>query len=132
MPRNLNLLTTCYPELRLISIPQLESMLYAAYLNELPPIRTFLSKRPERDKPEPRQKETVNQAQKNQSATQAPAPEEEKPLIEFMLVQDAALKLKLSDKTIRRRLESGELKGKKDKGKWLIDKTAFESYLNTL
>ena len=116
----------------LISIPQSESMLYAAYLNELPPIRTFLSKRPERDKAESRQKETVNQAPKDQSTTQASALEVEKPSTEFMLVQDAALKLKVSDKTIRRRLESGELKGKKDKGKWLIDKTAFESYLNIL
>lgn len=116
----------------LISIPQSESMLYAAYLNELSPIRTFLSKRPERDKVESRQKETVNQAPKNQPTSQAPVPEEEKPSTEFMLVQEAALKLKVSVKTIRRRLESGELKGKKDKGKWLIDKTAFESYLNTL
>jgi excisionase family DNA binding protein len=52
--------------------------------------------------------------------------------IEYLLLKEAAAALKASEKTIIRRLKTGEIEGVKDKGRWLIDKTAFKSYLNGL
>jgi excisionase family DNA binding protein len=115
-----------------VVIPQTELMLYSAYLHELPPVRTFLVKRPEDAMPQPEKEQGRG------------TPETEKVLIDpvagsggmaeapYMLVREAAAALKVSEKTILRRLKSGEIKGLKDKNQWLIDKTAFKNYLNDL
>lgn len=115
-----------------VLIPQTELMLYSAYLHELPPVRTFLEKRAKSSmaqvvQEQPHGSPVTERAVTDLSAGAGGIPEEA-----YILVSEAATALKVSEKTILRRLSSGEIKGVKDKSRWLIDKTAFKSYLNGL
>ena len=112
-----------------VTMPQTETLLYSTYLHELPPVRTFLVKRTE--KPEHKSEKKQDKKQEPTS-TVAVADAGTISEDEFMLVDEAAKIMKAHEKTIRRRLGSGLLKGRKDKGKWLIDKTSFKEYLNNL
>ena len=113
-----------------VQIPQTEMMLYSAYLHELPPVRTFLVKKPEgiRKQENERHSEKPEVEKSIDSATGSGGMSE----TAYLLVKEAAVALKASEKTIIRRLQTGEIKGVKDKGRWLIDKAAFKSYLNGL
>lgn len=112
-----------------VTMPQTETLLYSTYLHELPPVRTFLVKRTEK----PEYKSEKRQDKKQEPASTVVVADAGRiPEDGFMLVDEAAKILKVHEKTIRRRLESDQIKGVKDKGKWLIDKTAFKEYLNDL
>ena len=104
---------------------QTEAGLYCSYLDELPPVQTFLQKRKE---------ETVTPANKAYtSRTESPALLSE-PAIEptamdkdeFLLVEEVSKLLRIGQRTVLRRINSGEIKAIKNKGKWLIYKTALE------
>jgi excisionase family DNA binding protein len=110
-----------------VIMSQSEMMLYSVYFHELPPVRTFLVKRTGSEGHKP--VDGIGSAKKGGVQSVVPATDDI-PDVEYMLVKEAAEKLKASEKTIRRRLESGELKGMKDKGRWLIDKKVFKEYLN--
>ncbi|HET7732520.1 MAG TPA: helix-turn-helix domain-containing protein [Paludibacter sp.] len=113
-----------------VLIPQTELMLYSAYLHELPPVRTFLEKRAKSGmyqavQEHPHGSPETERAVNDLSTGGGGMPEEV-----YMLVSEAAKALMVSEKTILRRLSRGEIKGVKDKNRWLIDKTAFKTYLN--
>lgn len=114
-----------------VTMPQTETLLYSAYLQELPPVKTFLVKRTVNPQHKPKYEPDVKRETVKAVAVAA-TEDDGLPVDEFMLVNEAAKILKVNEKTIRRRLESGLIKGIKDKSRWLIDKTAFKEYLNDL
>ncbi len=55
---------------------------------------------------------------------------EKKP--EFFSVAEVAERLKVSSKTIRRRIEAGRLKAIRDDGQWLIPPAEYFAYVESL
>ena len=51
-------------------------------------------------------------------------------VVDVLTVAQVAEYLKLSDKTIRRMISSGQLKASKVRGSWRIKETDVEKYLN--
>ena len=106
-----------------------ETMLYADYLNEIAPVRTFLTYVPEPFRPENQCVET------NKTATSVSDHHEKAPAPvvfsenDFMLVGEVAKILKKDERTIRRRLKAGTIKGIKDGSTWLVDRKAFNESL---
>ncbi len=115
-----------------VLVPQTEQMLYSAYLHELPPVRTFLMKRSESGMHQPKNKPCDEKHEAAGAMTDLLTGSGRLTEELYMLVKEAATALKVSEKTVLRRLKDGEIKGVRDKGRWLIDKAAFKSYLNGL
>ena len=110
-----------------VSVPFNEKTLYSTYLHELAPVSTFLRKlNTDPHYSKPATKPTENSAEKQFEKQNAPATVVmDKDEVSVFLVKDAAKLLKVSDKTIVRRIQAKEIKAVKDKGRWLIDKAAL-------
>jgi len=111
--------------------PLTEAGLYSAFLYELPPVKTFLVRR----KGEPQQPVEKTYAAKPESQNVAAEPlptfaEKTSQFADaFLLVEEVSEILRVNKRTVLRRIEAGEIKAKKDKGRWLIYKTAFNESL---
>jgi hypothetical protein len=108
-----------------------ETMLYADYLNETPPIRTFLTYVPEIVRPEIQTVKPIKPSESvsiNQEKETAPVVFHEN---DFMLVSEVAKILKKDERTIRRRLKDSKIKGRKEGSNWLIYRKEFNESLQT-
>jgi hypothetical protein len=105
-----------------------ETMLYANYIEELPPIRNFLTINPDITKSEMLTEPYSKKAEPIvEKADVAPNYDKNS----YMLVGEVASILKKDKRTIRRRLEAGKIIGKKDESTWLVDRKAFYASLKT-
>ena len=106
-----------------------ETMLYTDYLYEIPPVHTFLTYVPESARPEFQSIRTLHPSEpasvhKEKETASVGFHEND-----FMLVSEVAKILKKDERTIRRRLKAGKIKGRKDGSTWLIDRKAFNESL---
>jgi len=109
-----------------------EAELYSTYLHELAPIHTFLRKNMAKAPAStPATTPTRNYEEKPLVESKVAAPSLENN-IEVLTTKEAAAILKVSVKTIIRKLESNEIKGSKLGRQWRIDKEWFENYIQTL
>lgn len=111
--------------------PQTESGLYCTHLNELPPVQTFLLKHKEETRPPAKNACTSPTELKNQEA-EPPTEKHGMGDEEFLLVEEVSAMLRIGKRTVLRRVASGEIKAIKNKGKWLIYKTALERLIKDL
>ncbi len=112
--------------------PQTEMMLYSAYFHELPPVKTYLVERNVPQFINTTNENAVEKSEANKPGSDSFAGEGSLSASHYIVVKEAASILKVGERTIRRRLESNEIKGIKDKGKWLIDRVELNNYLNGL
>ena len=113
-----------------VSFQHTESMTYTARMDEIPPVRTFLVKRVAEKIP------SVTAEHPKQGLVTEPSESVSvaKPTISpvFISVNEVATVLGKDEKTVRRRLQKGEIPGRKDKNNWLIEKIQFDDYLSRL
>ena len=112
--------------------PQTEIMLYSAYFHELPPVKTYLVERNATQLIKTKKGHSLEKSETNTPDPDSGGGVSDLSASQYILVKEAASILKVGERTIRRRLESNEIKGIKDKGKWLIDKVELNNYLNGL
>ncbi len=110
-----------------------EKELYSTLLNELPPIITYLKLRPERQHTTPPKEYPIaNAAQANVAAPTEPIVSNSSILNEtYLSVKEIEAKTGWSERTIRRHITSGKLKGSKPGGSWLVALSDFEIFYNT-
>lgn len=109
-----------------------ETELYSTYLHELAPVNCFLTKR---DSPLNATEKPTLYAEPLQPESRVAAPSEPVAAVEdmaFLTTEEVAAILKSDKRTITRKLQSGIIKGRKEGGKWLIDKKWFENYMQSL
>ena len=114
--------------------PQTESGLYCTHLDELPPVQTFLVRRKGEQQQPVEKTYTAKPESQNVAAEPLPTLAEKTSQFAdaFLLVEEVSEILRVNKRTVLRRIEAGDIKAKKDKGRWLIYKTAFNESLNEL
>jgi excisionase family DNA binding protein len=111
---------------REVVYPLNETMIYTGWLQELPPIRTFLTRQagstqenPDRKKKEKEVKQPVVAENEQNHMT----------ILDYMTVKEAANILRMDERTVRRMLEKGTIAGVRMQKVWRIDKVSFTRFL---
>lgn len=110
-----------------------EKELYSSLLNELPPVKTYLKLRTERQTKSPiKPSTTVHTAPTNVATPIVPIVpttfiSDEK----FLSVKEIGEKTNWDERTIRRYLKDGKLKGSKPGGSWIVAQSDFDIFYNT-
>ncbi|NDP22459.1 MAG: helix-turn-helix domain-containing protein [Paludibacter sp.] len=109
-----------------------EKELYSSLLNELPPIKTGLKLRPERQvKSLLKESPIVHTAPANVATPIEPiAPTSFISDEKFLSVKEIGEKTNWDERTIRRYLKDGKLKGSKPGGSWIIAQSDFDAFYN--
>ncbi len=104
-----------------------ETMLYTGWLQEMPPVRTFLTK-------QAGTQEYLDRKKKEKELTQPITTEQRQNTViipDYMTVKEAAKILRVDERTIRRMLEKGTLVGMRMQNGWRIDKASFSHFLQS-
>ena len=117
-----------------------EEMLYTTLEREKIPVQTFLRKREQPVAVQDQNKSDIaskNNDAKGNKAEMAPQPvnthdavRNEK--VEFLDVKQVCAQLHKTENTVYRRIQNGEIKAIKEGKTYLIEKQAFEKYLDSL
>ncbi len=116
-----------------VSLNLTEQTIYCTYFDAKPPIQSWLrivqEKKIPLPKPEPQLQESpVGYRNEDSPPVEKPQPESSDT---YLQVGDITAKTGWSEKTVRRYLTEGSLKGSKPKGTWLISQREFENFLRS-
>jgi len=108
-----------------------EQTIYSTYFDALPPVYCWLSTKPATKQPQHNAAALTQESPPGYGDNTAPAKENLPPEDsgKFLQVNDIVAKTGWSEKTVRRYLQEGSLKGSKPRGKWLISQEDFENYM---